>query len=114
ELALAARYGCPFFRFDERTRIPDSLRRQLHPQFLQGICAVPVERRTGYLEVVMEDPGDLGAIDQLRALAGRDQLLLRVGMRDEILAFIDTAYRAGNPIGDILVELNNDDPDRVA
>jgi hypothetical protein len=58
ELALAARYGCDFHHFDERTIIPETLRRQLSPQFLREICAVPVDQRNSCVVAVMEDPGN--------------------------------------------------------
>ena len=114
ELALAARYGCAFFHFDEHTRIPEDLIRRLRPHYLKEICAAPVEHRGNYIVIVMEDPGNLGAIDQLQALAGKEQLLLRVGMREEILAFIDAAYKSGGQMKDILIELDDSDEERAA
>jgi type II secretory ATPase GspE/PulE/Tfp pilus assembly ATPase PilB-like protein len=111
ELALAAHYGCPFFHFDGRTGIPEDLRRQLHPEFLKGIGAVPVEHRGTHIVVVMEDPGDLQAIDQLQALAGKHQLLIQVGMRDEIRAFIDAIYNGGGVIRDLVGALGDGDGD---
>jgi type II secretory ATPase GspE/PulE/Tfp pilus assembly ATPase PilB-like protein len=107
ELALGARYGCAFFHFTERTTIPDALRRQLRPAFLKEICAVPVEQRDSYVVVVMEDPGNLGALDQLQSLAGRKALLVHVGMSEEILACIDAAFGIGGQIGAILGELSD-------
>jgi type II secretory ATPase GspE/PulE/Tfp pilus assembly ATPase PilB-like protein len=114
ESTLTSYYGLPFFRFDERTSIPDDLKRQLRPEFLREICAVPVEHHSSHVVVVMEDPGDLIAFDQLLALAGKQQLFVHVGMRDEILAFIDAAYGLGGQIKDILVQLGGTEQDHVA
>ncbi len=112
ELALEAHFGCPFFHFDDRTKMPES-GRALHPQFLAGICAAPVERRDGHLVVVMADPGDLVAIDGLQAFAGTERLEIRVGMRADIIAFLEAAYEGKAAMQDILVELDGgleDDP----
>ena len=114
ESNLTAYYGLPCFHFDEHTSFPDDLKRQLRPEFLREICAVPVDRHASHVVVVMENPDDLAAFDQLLALAGKQQLFVHVGMRAEILAFIDASYGLGGRIKDILVQLDDTDQDRVA
>ena len=106
EYALGKYYGCPFFRFDEKTSMPEAVRGRLHLEFLTRICAVPVEQRVNGLVVVMEDPSNLTSIDELEGVV-QEKLLLRVGIRDEILAFIDHAYGRVPDIKSIMLELGN-------
>lgn len=92
ESTLARHFGVPFHRFTGKESVLPDLRPRLRLDFLKKMCAAPVERRGGRLLVVVDDPLDTSRTDALRSLDPDHELLLQVGLRDEILACLEYSY----------------------
>jgi type II secretory ATPase GspE/PulE/Tfp pilus assembly ATPase PilB-like protein len=87
---LAEFFGVRFFNYDGAWRIPHALRELFQPGFMRNQMLAPVEQRPdGTLRLVMEDPSNLEIIDALKQRRLATNLELFVGLRDEIVAYID-------------------------
>jgi type IV pilus assembly protein PilB len=84
---------------------------QLIPvQTLERAVAVPYALEGDVLKVVVADPGNLHAIDELR-LATKHSLELGVASRDDILAELQRMLRTAEAIGSVVVEMDDtEDP----
>ncbi len=114
ERSLAMYYDVEFFRFTGKEMIPEDLRRKVKVDYLKQICAAPVERRAGSIVVVIDDPQDLGRADALRAIEYGLRIEYMVGLRDEILAFIEHSYGLREDVGKILKEMSDESNERPA
>jgi type II secretory ATPase GspE/PulE/Tfp pilus assembly ATPase PilB-like protein len=106
EKSLALYFNCEFFKFTGQETIPEELRKKVKFEYLKQICAAPIEKKSGALVAVIDDPDDLGRVDALKAIEHGLKLELRVGFRDEILALIEQSYGMREDVGRILKELS--------
>jgi type IV pilus assembly protein PilB len=74
-------------------------------QTLERAVAVPYALEDDVLKVVVADPGNLHAIDELR-LATKHPLELGVASRDDIVAELQRLARAAEAVGTALVEID--------
>lgn len=109
EKSLAMFYNCEVFRFTGKETIPEELRKKIRVDYLKQIVAAPVEKRGGVLIGVIDDPLDLARTDVLRAIEPGLKLQLHVGLRDEIIAFIEQSYGMRGDVGLILKELSTEE-----
>jgi len=94
---LAERYRIPFVDIVAERPAPDAI--ELVPlAVLERAVALPYRLHGNTLHVAIADPGDIGAIDELRLAAARFQLELAVAARDDILAEVTKAARASGAI----------------
>jgi len=94
---LAERYRIPFVDIVAERPAPDAI--ELVPlAVLERAVALPYRLDGNTLHVAIADPGDIGAIDELRLAAARFQLELAVAARDDILAEVTKAARASGAI----------------
>ena len=72
--------------------MPDDIKARVTADFLKKNMCAPVEKREGTLFVAVEDPYDLTRLDAIKAmnLAPRHEFL--VGLRGDILDYINTSY----------------------
>jgi type II secretory ATPase GspE/PulE/Tfp pilus assembly ATPase PilB-like protein/GAF domain-containing protein len=105
EKSLGLYYNCEIFRFTGKEKIPEDLQRKVKVEYLKQICAAPVERKPGAIVVAIDDPQDLARADALRALEYGLKIELQVGLRDEIIGFIEHSYGIGGDVNRILKEL---------
>jgi len=77
---------------------------------LERAVAVPYAFEDEVLKVVVADPGNLHAIDELR-LATRHPLELAVGSRDDIVVELQKLVRAAEAVGTALLEAEADAED---
>jgi hypothetical protein len=75
----------------DRHPVDPTVAELLPERLAQAYAAVPVGRRYGAPVVAVADPGDLVAMDSLRASLGRDFLPV-VASREQIERFIDRLY----------------------
>jgi type II secretory ATPase GspE/PulE/Tfp pilus assembly ATPase PilB-like protein len=109
ERSLSLFYDCDVFRFTGEERIPEEYLKRVRVDYFKRNCGAPVEKRANSVVVVIDDPGDLHRVDALRAIETGARLDLRVGLRDEILAFIEQSYGLREDVGAILRELTADE-----
>ncbi|MDQ3381216.1 MAG: GspE/PulE family protein [Actinomycetota bacterium] len=77
---------------------------------LERAVAVPYAFEDDVLKVVVADPGNLHAIDELR-LATRHPLELAVGSRDDIVVELQKLVRAAEAVGTALLEAEAEEDD---
>lgn len=94
ERSLSTFYRCDFFRFTGEERIPESIVKKVKAEFFKNLGAAPVEIRRSSLLVVIDDPLDLPRLDSMRHVEPRLRIEPLVGLRDEILRFIEASYAA--------------------
>jgi type II secretory ATPase GspE/PulE/Tfp pilus assembly ATPase PilB-like protein len=114
ERSLAMFFNCEVFRFTGKESIPEDLRKKVRVDYLKQICAAPVERRGSSLVWVIDDPHDLGRGDTLRAIEPGLKVQLQVGLRDEIIAYIEQSYGLRGDVGAILKELSTEAEEEAA
>jgi type IV pilus assembly protein PilB len=94
---LAERYRIPFVDIVAERPEPNAI--ELVPlAVLERAVALPYRLDGNTLRVAIADPGDIGAIDELRLAAARFHLELAVAARDDILAEVTKAARASGAI----------------
>jgi type IV pilus assembly protein PilB len=82
---------------------------QLIPvQTLERAVAVPYALEADMLKVVVADPGNLHAIDELR-LATKHSIDLGVASRDDILAELQRLVRTADAVGSVVLEFDESD-----
>jgi type II secretory ATPase GspE/PulE/Tfp pilus assembly ATPase PilB-like protein len=116
--ALAQFFNCSFWEPGGRT-IPPELKDRVTPDFLKKNMCAPFEKRDGTLFVAVEDPYDLTRLDAIKAmnLAPRHDFL--VGMKSDILDYINQSYGLSGPggeeadLGRIIMQLGSGEEDEV-
>ena len=99
---LATRHHLPLVDIAESGVAADAA--QMIPvNTLERAVAVPYAFEDDVLKVVVADPGNLHAIDELR-LATRHPLELAVGSRDDIVVELQKLVRAAEAVGTALLE----------
>lgn len=111
--ALSQFYKCRFVTFDDRLPIPGDLLRNLKVSYLRSSLWVPLEGKEGRVTVLMDDPSHLTKRDSVQSLLGSNQIEYCVGLKEDIIKFIDYFY--GGPAGEgsineILGKLEVEDP----
>jgi type IV pilus assembly protein PilB len=96
---LAAQLGLPYFELSEATvdgaalaAVPGALCRRYH--------LIPVGFEGDKLLVVMADPANVIALDDLRSTSGRE-ILVGVSTRNDIIAAINRHYRSEGELDDL-------------
>ena len=111
--ALSQFYKCRFVTFDDRLPIPGDLLRNLKVSYLRSSLWVPLEGKEGRVTVLMDDPSHLTKRDSVQSLLGSNQIEYCVGLKEDIIKFIDYFYggSAGEgSINEILGKLEVEDP----
>jgi type IV pilus assembly protein PilB len=96
--ALAERHRLPFVDILAERASPDAIE-QIPLPVLERAVALPYRLEGNTLRVAIADPGDIGAVDELRIAAARFQLELSVASRDDILAEVTRVARASGAVG---------------
>jgi type II secretory ATPase GspE/PulE/Tfp pilus assembly ATPase PilB-like protein len=116
--ALAQFYNCAFWEPQGRT-IPEDLKSRLTLDSLKKNLCAPIERKEGTLQVAVEDPYDLTRQDAIKAMNLAPRCDFVVGLRGDILEYINTSYgvTAGTvdekDLGRIIMELGSGEEDEV-
>ena len=101
--SLVRYYKVPFQSFDENLDGPYELTQKLKKPFLIQNCWVPLEWDLDGVEVLIDDPKDLIKTDQIATLLKAASLRFRVGIREDIVAQIESFF------SDRSVVLDDDD-----
>ena len=111
--ALSLHYGCPFVAYDERVSVDPGLLRGLNVDYLRMNYWVPLRRNGDHLEVLVDNPHDAAKIEHVRALLPGASLRWLVGLRQDIVRFLQRAGGQRGEFGgieDILGELHDSSP----
>ena len=111
--ALSLHYGCPFVAYDERVSVDPGLLRGLNVDYLRMNYWVPLRRAGEHLEVLVDNPHDAAKVEHVRALLPGASLRWLVGLRQDIVRFLQRAGGQRGEFGgieDILGELHDSTP----
>ena len=111
--ALSLHYGCPFVAYDERQTVDPGLLRGLNVDYLRMNYWLPLRRNGDPLEVLVDNPHDAAKIEHVRALLPGASLRWLVGLRQDIVRFLQRAGGQRGEFGgieDILGELHDSTP----
>jgi type II secretory ATPase GspE/PulE/Tfp pilus assembly ATPase PilB-like protein len=98
--ALGDYHQCPHFAFDDRLLPEAALLKNLKPDFLKRNVWVPLRRDgTNGIHVVVDNPADLDKVQNIKRLFPDLAVHLLVGLRRDILQFLEKAIHEGEPAG---------------
>ncbi len=116
--ALAQFYNCAFVDLAGRT-LPEDVKGRCTPEFLKKNMCAPIEKREGTLFVAVEDPYDLTRLDSIKAMNLAPRHDFAVGLRSDIIEYINTSYGVTTPgadeqdLGRIIMELGSGEEDEI-
>lgn len=99
--ALSDFYKCRFVAFDDRLPIPGELLRNLKVSYLRPNLWVPLEAKEGRVIVLVDDPNHLTKRDTVQSLLQSNQIDYCVGLKEDILKFIDYFFGSSAQEGSI-------------
>ena len=90
-------FRCPFVVYDAAFPAPKDLLEKLDPDYLKFHCIVPLGREGENVTLLMENPKDIQKISDIAARLGLPERRIRqrVGIKEDILQFIDRFYDTG-------------------
>jgi len=117
--SLAEYYDCEYVPFDNNYPIPGDLLAKLKQVYLKSNLWVPLARENGKVKILMDNPQRLDKIDMIKSLIPAENYEFAVGLKEDILQFLDYFY--GTPraqddgsIDDILGKLDAEDEEEDA
>ncbi|WP_457551876.1 type II secretion system ATPase GspE [Desulfobacula sp.] len=94
--ALSLLYSIPFNEILVMENVRDEWTASISRQFLKKVCVVPLAKFDSNSIVAINDPSDLGLVDDIAMLLGLDAYSLVLAPRNQILSAINNLYdRAG-------------------
>ena len=96
--ALGQFYNCQFWEPSGRI-IPEDIKARVTADFLKKNMCAPIEKRDGTLFVAVEDPYDLTRLDAIKAVNLSPRHEFTVGLRSDIVEYINTSYGIANTDG---------------
>ncbi|MBW1941662.1 MAG: GspE/PulE family protein [Deltaproteobacteria bacterium] len=90
--SLAEFYGCEYVPFDNNYPIPGDLLTRLKQVYLKNNLWVPLVREDGKVKILVDNPQRLDKIDSVKALIPAEQYEFAVGLKEDILQFLDYFY----------------------
>jgi type II secretory ATPase GspE/PulE/Tfp pilus assembly ATPase PilB-like protein len=102
--SLSEYYRCPFVEFDElEAGATPSCVRGIKKHFFRTNSCAPIREKSGTLIVALDNPHDLGKIDNIRRVLKANDFQFVVSLQEDINRFIDYFY------GKYSAERTNDD-----
>ncbi len=92
--SLSMFYDCPFKEFDPDMPTPVELISKLKKSFLLHYTWVPLSWGKNYLEILVDDPRDLRKTDHIKALMANQKLHFSVGVKEDIVKYIERFFSA--------------------
>ncbi len=87
--SLSAYHRCPFVGFDPEMHVPYELIGKMKKSFLLYYLWVPLRWSKQGVDILIDDPGDLRKTDNIKALMSRAKVNYSVGIREDIVKFIE-------------------------
>ncbi len=116
--SLAEYFNCEYVPYDSNYPIPGDLLAKLKQVYLKNNLWVPLGRENGKVKILIDNPQRLDKIDGVKALVPAEEYEFVVGMKEDILQFLDYFY--GTPqdldegsIDEIMAKLDTDDIDET-
>jgi type II secretory ATPase GspE/PulE/Tfp pilus assembly ATPase PilB-like protein len=108
--SLSQFYKCSYIEYDERLLIDPDLLKALNVDYLKKNYWTPVRRDKNVVEIMLDNPGDLDKIQDIKRTFPGQTLRFAVGLRRDIVQLLkvatgDTEIQIKGNISDILGEL---------
>ena len=112
--SLAEYYRCEYVPFDSNYPIPGELLPLVKQVFLKRNLWVPLSKEDGRVKILIDDPRRLDKIDTVKSLIKAAKYEFVVGLKEDILQFLDYFYGTPHPedegsIDDILGKLDSEE-----
>ncbi|MFC1869089.1 ATPase, T2SS/T4P/T4SS family [Thermodesulfobacteriota bacterium] len=114
--SLGEFFNCEYVPYDSNYPIPGDLLAKLKQVYLKNNLWVPLGRENGKVKILIDNPQRLDKIDSVKALVPAEKHEFTVGLKEDILQFLDYFY--GTPqdlddgsIDDIMAKLDTGDLD---
>jgi type II secretory ATPase GspE/PulE/Tfp pilus assembly ATPase PilB-like protein len=90
--SLAEYYKCEYVPFDDSFPIPGDLIARIKQVYLRNNLWVPLEREDGKVKILLDNPQRLDKIDTVKTLIPAERYEFAVGLKEDILQFLDYFY----------------------
>ncbi|MCK5097966.1 MAG: Flp pilus assembly complex ATPase component TadA, partial [Desulfobacteraceae bacterium] len=107
--ALSLLYSIPFNAVLALENAGDDWTADISRQFLKKFCIAPLTRKGSSSIIAINDPSDLGMVDDIAALLNLDVYSLVLAPRNQILSAVNTLYDRAGESAQQLVENMEDD-----
>lgn len=95
--SLSLFYNCPFKSFNPELPVPAELIGKLKKSFLLHYIWVPLSWGKNFIEILVDDPKDLRKTDHIKALMSNQNIRFCVGIKEDIIKYIDRFFSADKP-----------------
>ncbi len=115
--SLSQFYNCQFMEFDEKIIVPPDLMKDLKVEYLKKAFWVPLRREDNTVTVLVDNPQDLQKVDSIGQLLPQYKIRFAVGLRKDILLFINAAsgeYAPKDSISNIMGDLRAEETSETA
>ncbi|MGE5841369.1 MAG: ATPase, T2SS/T4P/T4SS family [Deltaproteobacteria bacterium] len=92
--SIAQHFNCDYVPFDGNYPIPGDLLAKLKPAYLKSNLWVPLGRVNGKIRILIDNPQRLDRMDSIKSLLPADGYEFAIGLREDILQFLDYFYSA--------------------
>ena len=93
EKSLEEYYGCKYIGFSDKYAVPESLCRNLRPEYLRRELWVPFEKSGDTVVVIVDDPNNILKRDMIENLLKTKKIEYNVASKEDILKFINYFFR---------------------
>jgi type II secretory ATPase GspE/PulE/Tfp pilus assembly ATPase PilB-like protein len=109
--SVAQYYNCDYVPFDSHYPIPGDLLGKLKPMYLKNNLWVPLGKVNGKIKILIDNPQRLDRVDSIKSLLPAEGYEFSVGLREDILQFLDYFYgtprkQGGGSIDEILNKMD--------
>ncbi len=87
-------YRCRFLVYNDKTVIPGDLIRNLKKDYLRRELWVPLEKKDGFIHVILDDPNNILKRDTIESLLRTKQVKYDIALPEDIIKFINLFYHS--------------------
>jgi len=98
-------YRAKFVEFDEKQPTPEGLLTNLRQEYLRRELWVPLEKVDGKVRVLVDDPDNILKRDTIESLLKTKTIEYCVGLKDDILKYINHFYRPSGSAEESIAEM---------
>jgi len=105
-------YRCRFIVYNEKTVIPGELLKNLKKDYLQRELWVPLEKKDGFINVLIDDPNNILKRDTIESLLKTKQVKYDVALAEDIRKYINLFFHSSedeHSFSEILGKMEEED-----
>ncbi|MBN1828742.1 MAG: type II/IV secretion system protein, partial [Deltaproteobacteria bacterium] len=110
--ALEEFYDCAFIEFNEKRPVPYDLLQSLKEEYLRRELWVPLERISGTITILIDDPNNIVKRDMIEKLLKTRDVDYCVSLYEDIIKYINYFYQREDTVGsisDLIGKLDTDE-----